>query len=86
MPEYEITFARSASKELEALPAAIVARVFPKIEALASDPRPRGSKKLRGETALWRIRISDYRVIYSIDDDAHIVDITAVRHRSKAYE
>jgi len=35
---------------------------------------------------LWRIRIGDYRVIYSIDDAAHVVDIVAVRHRSKAYD
>ncbi|MBI2152730.1 MAG: type II toxin-antitoxin system RelE/ParE family toxin [Candidatus Rokubacteria bacterium] len=34
---------------------------------------------------LWRIRVGDYRVIYSIDDDARIVDISAVRHRSDAY-
>ncbi len=84
--DYQITFARSAAKELEALPAAIVGRIFPKIEALTSDPRPRRSKKLRGELALWRIRIGDYRVIYSIDDSEHVVDITAIRHRSKAYE
>ena len=34
---------------------------------------------------LWRIRVGDYRVIYSIDDGARIVDISAVRHRSEAY-
>jgi len=32
---YQLTFARSARKELEALPASVVARVFPRIEALA---------------------------------------------------
>jgi len=84
--EYAITFARSASRELEALSDSLVDRIFPKIEALALNPRPRGCKKLRGELALWRIRIGDYRVIYSIDDAKKVVDITAVRHRSKAYE
>jgi len=84
--DYAITFARAAEKEIAALPATIVARIFPKIEALASEPRPHGAKKLRGELALWRIRIGDYRVIYAIDDPARIVDITAVRHRSKAYD
>lgn len=86
MAEYAITFARSASRELEALSDSLVDRIFPKIEALALNPRPRGCKKLRGELALWRIRIGDYRVIYSIDDAKKVVDITAVRHRSKAYE
>ena len=86
MADYAITFARSARKELEALDGAIVQRVFPKIEALATDPRPTGCRKLQGEKYLWRIRVGNYRVIYAIDDDQQLVDIVAVRHRSKAYD
>lgn len=86
MAEYEVTFARSAAKEFERLPESVVSRIFPRIEALGGEPRPHGSKKLRGSLPLWRIRIGDYRVIYSIDPVKKIVDITAVRHRSKAYE
>ncbi len=86
MADYAITFARSAARELELLSTALVERIFPKIEALAIDPRPRRCKKLRGELSLWRIRIGHYRVLYSIDDAKKTVDITAVRHRSKAYE
>ncbi len=86
MAEYAITFARSARKELEALDAAIVRRVFPRIEALAKEPRPKGCRKLRGEKNLWRIRVGDYRVVYYIYDEKQVVDVTAVRHRSKAYD
>ncbi len=60
-------------------------RIIWRIEALASNPRPPGCVKLRGADDLWRIRVGDYRVIYSIDDGARIVDISAVRHRSDAY-
>jgi len=86
MPDYIITFVRSARKELEALDAALVNRIFPRIEALAKDPRPRNCHKLRGEKNLWRIRVGDYRVIYAIHEKDLKVDIIAVRHRSKAYE
>jgi len=86
MTEYTIVFARSARKELEALEVTIVNRIFPKIEALAKDPRPAGCRKLHGEKYLWRIRIGDYRVVYAVYDDRRVVDIIAVRHRSKAYE
>jgi mRNA interferase RelE/StbE len=86
MSDYAITFARSARKELEALDAALVNRIFHKIVALAKDPHPKGCRKLRGEKFLWRIRIGDYRVIYTINDDARLVDIIVVRHRSKAYD
>jgi mRNA-degrading endonuclease RelE of RelBE toxin-antitoxin system len=45
MADYTITFTRSARKELEVLDAAIVNRIFPKIEALAKEPRPKGCRK-----------------------------------------
>ena len=84
--EYKVNFSRPASKALQQLPASVVARVFPKIEELARDPYPHGSKKLQGLLPLWRIRVGDYRVIYSVDRFQKVVNITAVRHRSKAYE
>ena len=86
MADYSITFARSARKELETLSASLVNRIFPKIEALAKEPRPKGCRKLRGEKNLWRIRVGDYRVIYGISDDKNVADIVTVRHRRVAYE
>jgi len=86
MAEYLITFNRSAEKELDFLDATLIRRIVPKIDALVKEPRPHGCRKLHGEKSMWRIRIGDYRVIYTINDAEHIVDITGVRHRSKAYE
>jgi mRNA interferase RelE/StbE len=80
--DYAITFARSARRELEILDASIVRRVISRIDRLTQDPRPSGSRKLQGEQNLWRIRIGDYRVVYSVDDRQRIVDI--VRHRREA--
>lgn len=86
MPYYTIIFARPARKELEALDDVTIRRILSKIEALAEEPTPRGCRKLQGEENLWRIRVRDYRVIYAIYRKDKIVDIIAVRHRSKAYE
>jgi mRNA interferase RelE/StbE len=83
--EYEIQFSRSARKELESLTAEVVSRIFSKITVLASDPRPPGCRKLVG-TESFRIRVGDYRVIYSVDDCSRIIDIRAVRHRREAYK
>ena len=85
MAKYDITFARSACKELEALDATVVNKLFPKIEGLSQYPRPKNSIKLKGGGNLWRIRIGVYRVIYTIDDENKLVDIIAVRHRKEAY-
>ncbi len=86
MADYAIVFARSARKELEALDAKHLERIFRRIEALAEEPRPSGCKKLAGSKLLWRIRVGDYRVIYAIYDDTHLVDVVAVRHRKDVYE
>lgn len=86
MAEYSIAFARSARKDLERLDAKTVQRIFPKIENLAKHPLPAGCLKLQGSGDLWRMRVGDYRVIYSINDRTHVVDITAIRHRREAYE
>ena len=52
MADYTITFARSARKELEAMDTGIVLRIFPKIEALAREPRPAALSQTAGRTVL----------------------------------
>jgi mRNA interferase RelE/StbE len=85
MADYRVTFTRSARRELERLSETMVARIWPRIEELATIPRPPGCVKLVGSNNLWRIRVGDYRVVYAIEDAARIVDIIAVRHRREAY-
>jgi len=85
MADYAIAFARSARRELESLDASVIRRVISRIEGLAKEPRPSGSLKLHGEQNLWRIRIGDYGVVYSVDDQQHTVDIVRIRHRREVY-
>ena len=65
---YALRLARSARKEFEALPDAMLARVAQKFDALVTNPRPVGCKKLRGADDLWRIRVGDFRIVYRVDD------------------
>lgn len=85
MLEYAITFARSARKEMEGLPPRTAARILSAVEGLATNPRPEGCRKLQGSADLWRIRIGDYRVVYSVRDRTRVVDVVTVRHRRDAY-
>lgn len=85
MSTYQLTFARSARRDLEDLPRSVAARILARIEALAENPRPHGCRKLQGPSQLWRIRAGEYRVVYKIDDKDRIVDIAVIRHRSEAY-
>jgi mRNA interferase RelE/StbE len=82
---YVITFARSAEKELATLPVTVVLRVRAAIDGLVVNPRPSGCKKLRNARNRWRVRVGDYRLVYSVDDNQRLVDIEAVRHRRFVY-
>jgi len=83
--EYTVVFARSARKELQALDRTVATRILKRIEALTREPRPSRCKKLEGTDNLWRIRIGDWRVVYSVDDNKSLVEISVIRHRREAY-
>ena len=86
MGRYSVELKQSARKELERLPAKLIERIFPRLEGLASEPRPAGCKKLKGGQREWRIRVGDYRVVYTIDDEKLLVSVMRIRHRSEVYE
>jgi len=83
---YTVLFHHSAHKDLAVLPAIVVKRIMQKIKNLASNPRPNGCLKLKGEINLYRIRDGDYRVVYTIIDKEMTVKIVGVKHRKDAYE
>ena len=86
MGRYSVELKPSARKELERLPGRVIERIFPRLEALEDEPRPAGCKKLKGGRDKWRIRVGDYRVVYTIDDVKLRVSVTRVRHRGEVYE
>jgi mRNA interferase RelE/StbE len=84
---YTITITESALKELKRLQKIYVKKIQVAIDGLANNPRPAGYKKLKGEQdELYRIRIGDYRVIYSIENQIKIVDVRRIGHRKDIYK
>jgi mRNA interferase RelE/StbE len=60
-------------------------RLAAKLEALAENPRPAGVTKLQGEANAWRIRVGDYRVLYTIEDRRPVVLVIKIGHRRDVY-
>jgi len=85
MSRYRLVYAPTAAKELGKLPRNIAERILEAIRRLAMDSRPRGCKKLEGETAWYRIRVGNYRVIYTVSDEDLTVRILRVGHRKDVY-
>ena len=84
MASYRLLIKTSAAKELEALPAKDRKRVAAKLKRLASKPRPTGAEKLSGQEK-YRLRQGDYRVLYTVDDDAAAVVVVTIGHRREVY-
>ena len=81
---YRVEVTRSAVKALRRVNPADTARLRGAIAMLAEDPRPPASRPLRGRDG-WRLRVGEYRVLYTIRDDVLLIDVVAVAHMSSAY-
>lgn len=82
---YTVLISPAASRALGKLPAGIRAHIDRAILALADNPRPPGSSKLKGTTNGWRVRVGDYRILYTIEDDRLTVLVVDVGNRKDVY-
>ena len=85
MANYKIEIKKSAAKEIAKLPRNILKRILTKIESLSSDPRPNGCKKLTADEK-YRVRVGNYRILYSIEDEILVIYVVKVSHRKKVYD
>lgn len=85
--EYTIEWTRRADRSLGRVPRNIRRDVIAAVDALASDPRPRGTRKLEGKLkGLYRIRVGmHYRLTYTVDDVAHLIVVENVGSREGSY-
>jgi len=81
---YEIVIEQQTKKYLKKLPQEIRHRINNAISSLSNLPRPSGSVKLKGSN-YYRIRISDYRIIYEIKDNKLIFLVIFIGHRKDVY-
>lgn len=56
------------------------------VAALADDPRPPGSKILKGYSRVWRIRVGNYRVCYQVDDGQLLILVITISTRDDVYQ
>jgi len=82
---YKVIIKKSAIKELENISKTFRLKIIEKIDDLASDPRPQGVRKLENSLNSYRIRVGNYRVIYTIQDQNLLVEVIKVADRKEAY-
>lgn len=81
---YRIEVRPAAVRALRQLDRAVQPRIHSAIALLAHDPRPPAARALRGRPG-FRVRVGDYHIIYTINDDVLLVVVVAVGHRRDVY-
>ncbi len=81
---YRVDITSSAERDLKKLSSSVAKRIGQHLLKLGEQPRPKGSKKLRG-SPFYRLRVGKYRVIYEVVDAEKRVLILHIKHRGKAY-
>lgn len=80
----KVILLKSAQKELDKLPNETALRIGAKIHLLKDNPYGLGSEKLGGDKG-YRIRVGNYRVVYTIDKQKKIIFIVKIGHRRDVY-
>jgi mRNA interferase RelE/StbE len=85
MASYKVQWKKSAQKELRKLNKDAILKILEVVDRLADDPHPEGSGKLRGSQHTYRIRMGDYRILYSVKSEVLTIEIIRVGHRKEIY-
>ena len=79
---YKIVIKKKAKKFIDKLPKNEKIRVVKAIEML---PNGEDIKKIKGHNDLFRLRVGDYRIIYTVDNGEFIVIVIDAGNRGEIY-
>lgn len=82
MPTYKIIFEKRAQKYLDNQDKDKRLRIYKAIYKL---PNGTDIKKLKGHN-LYRLRVGDYRILYTIDNAIRLIDIKNIDSRGDIYK
>jgi mRNA interferase RelE/StbE len=85
---YRVEMTRRAKKSLARIATRDVEPIARAVQRLGDEPLPRGASMLIGAVPpLWRIRVGEYRIMYSIAEARQIVIVEQItRRNSQTYE
>ena len=82
---WRVDIDKRAQRNLKRIPEPHRGRLYKGIYALADNPKPRSAGKLGKEDPVWRVRVGDYRFLYTLDRKEKVVRIVDAGHRKDIY-
>jgi len=83
---YKIELKREPEKFIRKQSRKIQIQLISALRKLQKDPRPRQAKKLSGLDELYRIRVGNYRIVYTIRNKILIILVLRIAHRKDVYK
>lgn len=84
---YTLEFSKKAIKSLRGIASVYQDKIFLKLDELAENPFENANvKALKGENNTYRLRVSDYRIIYTIENKELIILVIDINHRKDIYK
>ncbi len=82
---FRVEYAKSVAKDLKSLPKSLRARALDVAENILA-VAPFQGKPLSGPyKGLYRFRVGEYRIVYSIEKERLVVFVLRIRHRKDVY-
>ncbi len=87
MAHHTVRFTKSAKREFDSLAVSIQGRILEGLRLLEHNPYSEllRIKKLRGADSLYRFRVGDYRVVYTVQQSILVVLVIKIGHRKEVY-
>lgn len=83
---YKIFFSKNSDKALRRMPRNLALKIAKKIKELANNPHGmRNIKKLTNHPG-YRLRVGDWRIVYTVNDDELIIHVINVKTRGEIYK
>jgi mRNA interferase RelE/StbE len=86
MSKFRTVFHPAARDELRKVPRETALRILAKLAELETDPYGYNTTALVSQPDRRRLRVGDFRVIYTVDNAELVVWVVQVRHRSTVYD
>lgn len=82
---YRVHLSRDAAHYLQRLSRPDQERIARRVDQIATAPYGPHTKPLTNAPGRRAARVGGYRIIFAVDDEAHVVNISAIAPRGQAY-
>ena len=80
-----VEFAPRTGRELRKLSSVACRRVLEKIDFLAGNPLPHGYTEMKGSQSFYRLKVGDYRIIYTVEHGELMILVLTIGERREMY-